>query len=107
MRYEIIADTSIVVDLHNGYSILAMSRWDKEKRLYNTTLFIKKNEIDRYDLIDLTLRVETDNKKELCMEILKYIENTDFIYYINRTKYELECFGRGNALYERERLNVE
>ena len=60
MRYEIIADTSIVVDLHNGYSILAMSRWDKEERLYNTTLFIKKNEIDRYDLIDLTLRVETD-----------------------------------------------
>lgn len=107
MRYEIIADTSIVVDLHNGYSILAMSRWDKEKRLYNTTLFIKKNEIDRYDLIDLTLRVETDNKKELCMEILKYIENTDFTYYINRTKYELKCFERGNALYERERLNVE
>lgn len=79
----------------------------QRKRLYNTTLFIKKNEIDRYDLIDLTLRVETDNKKELCMEILKYIENTDFIYYINRTKYELECFERGNALYERERLNVE
>ena len=25
----------------------------------------------------------------------------------NRTKYELECFERGNALYERERLNVE
>lgn len=107
MRYKIIADTSIIVDLHNGYSILAMSRWDKEERLYNATLFIKKNEIDRYDLIDLTLRVETDNKKELCMEILKYIENTDFTYYINRTKYELECFERGNALYERERLNVE
>ena len=83
MRYEIIADTSIVVDLHNGYSILAMSRWDKEKRLYNTTLFIKKNEIDRYDLIDLTLRVETDNKKELCMEILKYIENTDKKYLLS------------------------
>ena len=79
----------------------------QRKKIVYTTLFIKKNEIDRYDLIDLTLRVETDNKKELCMEILKYIENTDFTYYINRTKYELECFERGNALYERERLNVE
>lgn len=107
MKYEIIGDTSITIDLHNGYSILAMSRWNKEERLYNTTLFIKKNEIDRYDLIDLTLRVETDNKKELCMEILKCVENTDFTYYINRTKYELDCFERGNALYERERLNAK
>lgn len=107
MRYEIIADTTITIDLHNGYSILAMSRWNKEERLYNTTLYIKKNEIDRYDFIDLTLRVETDNKKSLCMEVLKYIENTDFTYYINRTKYELKCFERGNTLYERERLNVE
>ena len=107
MRYKIIADTSIIVDLHNGYSILAMSRWDKEERLYNATLFIKKNEIDRYDLIDLTLRVETDNKKSLCMEILKCIEDTDFTYYVNRTKYELDCFERGNALYEKEKLNVK
>ena len=52
----------------------------QRKKIVYTTLFIKKNEIDRYDLIDLTLRVETDNKKELCMEILKYIENTDFTY---------------------------
>ena len=74
MRYEIIADTSIVVDLHNGYSILAMSRWDKEKRLYNTTLFIKKNEIDRYDLIDLTLRVETDNKKNYVWKFLSILK---------------------------------
>lgn len=107
MRYEIIADTSIVVDLHNGYSILAMSRWDKEERLYNTTLYIKKNDIDRFDLIDFALSVETDNKKELCMKVLKYVENTDFTYYVNRTKYELDCFERGNALYEKEKLNVK
>lgn len=107
MKYEIIGDTSITIDLHNGYSILAMSRWDKEERLYNTTLYIKKNDIDRFDLIDLMLRVETDNKKELCMEILKCVENTDLTYYVNRTKYELDCFERGNALYEREKLNAK
>lgn len=50
MKYEIIGDTSIIIDLHNGYSILAMSRWNKEERLYNTTLYIKKNDIDRFDL---------------------------------------------------------
>lgn len=33
MRYEIIADTSIVVDLHNGYSILAMSRWGQRRKI--------------------------------------------------------------------------
>ena len=74
MKYEIIGDTSIIIDLHNGYSILAMSRW---------------------------------NKKELCMKVLKYVENTDFTYYVNRTKYELDCFERGNALYEKEKLNVK
>lgn len=107
MRYEIIADTAITVDMNNGYSILAMSRWNKEERLYNTTLYIKKNDIDRFDLIDIALSVETDNKKELCMKVLKYVENTDFTYYVNRTKYELDCFERGNALYEKEKLNVK
>lgn len=82
MKYEIIGDTSIIIDLHNGYSILAMSRWNKEERLYNTTLYIKKNDIDRFDLIDIALSVETDNKKELCMKVLKYVENTDFTYYV-------------------------
>lgn len=28
MRYEIIADTSIVVDLHNGYSIKYMDEYE-------------------------------------------------------------------------------
>lgn len=107
MKYEIIGDISIIIDLHNGYSILAMSRWNKEERLYNTTLYIKKNDIDRFDLIDSALSVETDNKKELCMKVLKYVENTDFTYYVNRTKYELDCFERGNALYEKEKLNVK
>lgn len=107
MKYEIIGDTSIIIDLHNGYLILAMSRWNKEERLYNTTLYIKKNDIDRFDLIDIALSVETDNKKELCMKVLKYVENTDFTYYVNRTKYELDCFERGNALYEKEKLNVK
>ena len=30
MKYEIIGDTSIIIDLHNGYSILAMSRIKKK-----------------------------------------------------------------------------
>ena len=52
MRYEIIADTAITVDMNNGYSILAMSRWNKEKSLYDTTLFIKNNSVDGFNLID-------------------------------------------------------
>lgn len=36
------------------------------------------------------------------MKVLKYVENTDFTYYVNRTKYELDCFERGNALYEKK-----
>ena len=31
MKYEIIGDTSIIIDLHNGYSIHAMSRWNKDR----------------------------------------------------------------------------
>lgn len=39
MRYEIIADTAITVDMNNGYSILAMSRWNKE-RVYMILLYL-------------------------------------------------------------------
>jgi hypothetical protein len=109
MRHKIIADTAITIDLHNGYSILAMSRWNREKELYTTTFYIKDNDIDRFDLIDTPTTVEFNaaNRRDLYLEIMKYIENTDFSYYINRTKYELKCFERGNALYERERLNAK
>ena len=109
MRYEIIADTAITVDMNNGYSILAMSRWNKEKSLYDTTLFIKNNSVDGFNLIDEPCVIEFNvpDKKVLCMEVTRYIENTDFTYYVNRTKYELDCFERGNALYEKEKLNVK
>lgn len=109
MRYEIIADTAITVDMNNGYSILAMSKWNKEKSLYDTTLFIKNNSVDGFNLIDEPCVIEfnVSDKKVLCMEVTRYIENTDFTRYINRTKYELDCFERGNALYEKEKLNVK
>lgn len=84
MRYEIIADTAITVDMNNGYSILAMSRWNKEKSLYDTTLFIKNNSVDGFNLIDEPCVIEFNvpDKKVLCMEVTRYIENTDFTRYI-------------------------
>lgn len=106
MKYEIIADTGVSIDLHNGYTIIGISKWENERKNYTTTLFIKDNCVDRYDLVEV-IEFNINNKKDLSKQILKYVENTDFSKYIKRTKYEFECFERGNALYERERLNAK
>lgn len=33
LRYEIIANVGISVDLHNDFTVIALAKWNKEKRI--------------------------------------------------------------------------
>ena len=52
LKYEKINNSNevIMIDLHNGYSVIAVTGFDIENKVYITTLFLKDNTIDTWKL---------------------------------------------------------
>lgn len=93
----------ITIDLHNGYTIIAIKSLDKEKDIYCVELRIKENTVDKWDLIEKVERLEFKTNK-INSVILKYVstllDKGFFNYYIERNEYELKCFDIGNEMIE-------
>lgn len=99
----------ITIDLHNGYSVIAVTGLDVENRVYTTTLFLKENTIDTWKLVENAENLEFHvNQNTINSAILKkvssFLEEGFFDYYIERYEYELKCFDIGNEIAEKERL---
>lgn len=99
----------ITIDLHNGYSVIAVTGLDVENRVYTTTLFLKENTIDTWKLVENAENLEFHvNQNIINSAILKkvssFLEEGFFDYYIERYEYELKCFDIGNEIAEKERL---
>ena len=112
LKYEKVNNSNdvIKIDLHNGYSVIAISGWQPEKYIYITTLFLKNNTVDKWHLIEKAEKLEfKSNYKTINSAILKrvstYLEEGFFDYYIERYEYEMSCFDIGNETIERERLD--
>ena len=114
LKYEKINNSNevITIDLHNGYSVIAITGFDAENKVYITTLFLKDNTIDTWKLIEKADRlVFHANNNTINSAILKqvstFLDEGFFDYYIQRYKYEMNCFDVGNNLAEKERLGDE
>ena len=104
----------LMIDLHNGYTIIAIKIWNKEKENYTVELRIKENTVNKWDLIDN----RNDSKPEefvfdtnyryinstILKKVSQLFEEGFFDYYIDRYNYEIKCLNRGNSFYEKERL---
>lgn len=113
LKYEKFNNTNdvITIDLHNGYTIIAVTGFDVENRVYTTTLFLKENTIDTWKLIEKAENLEFyANQNTINSAILKqvstFLQDRFFDYYIQRYEYEMKCFDVGNDLAESERLNA-
>ena len=113
LKYEKFNNSNdvIMIDLHNGYSVIAVTGFDAENRIYNTTLFLKDNTIDTWKLVEQADKLEFHaNQNTINSAILKqisvFLEEGLFDYYIQRYEYEMNCFDVGNDLAESERLNA-
>lgn len=101
MRYEIMANTVIKIDLHNNYSIVAFAKWNVETEKYLVDLYIKETTIDHLDLLDDYKNIVFNSDiKSIKTDITKYIETLynegKIERYIKRCEYELKCFDIGN-----------
>ena len=113
LKYEKFNNSNdiIMIDLHNGYSVIAVTGFDAENRVYSTTLFLKDNTIDTWKLVEQADRLEfRANQNTINSAILKqvstFLEEGFFDYYIQRYEYEMKCFDVGNDLEESEQLNA-
>ena len=114
LKYEKINNSNevITIDLHNGYTVIAITGFDAENKVYITTLFLKDNTIDTWKLIEKADKlVFHANNNTINSAILKqvstFLDEGFFDYYIQRYKYEMNCFDVGNNLAEKERLGDE
>ena len=111
LKYEKFNNSNdvIMIDLHNGYTVIAVTGFDTENGVYATTLFLKDNTIDTWKLIENAENLEFHaNHNTINSAILKqvstFLQEGFFDYYIQRYEYEMKCFDKGNSIYEKERL---
>ena len=111
LKYEVIGNNVISVDLQNDHEIVGIAKWNKETRNYTVNFMIKGTDIDVWDSInnDKTENITMESDiKSINRDMTKYItalfEDEFFKYYINRYDYMMNCFDRGNELFEKERL---
>ena len=111
LKYEKINNSNdvITIDLHNGYTVIALTGFEAENRAYTTTLFLKENTIDTWKLVENAENLEFHaNQNTINSAILKkvseFLNEGFFDYYIERYEYELNCFDIGNEIAEKERL---
>ena len=114
LKYEKFNNSNdvITIDLHNGYTVIAITGFNAENRVYTTTLFLKENTIDTWKLIENAENLEFHvNHNTINSAILKqvstFLQEGFFDYYIQRYEYEMKCFDKGNSIYEKERLGDE
>ena len=111
LKYEKFNNSNevITINLHNGYSVIAVTGFNTENRVYTTTLFLKENTIDTWKLIENAENLEFHaNHNAINSAILKqvstFLQEGFFNYYIQRYEYEMKCFDKGNSIYEKERI---
>lgn len=106
LRYKNLG-TTIAIDLHNGYSVIAMALWNFNTS-YEVTFYIKNNIIETFSLMEKFERIEfISDQKSIKQDITQYVskllQDGELKEYIDDYDYQMDCFDRGNGLYEDER----
>lgn len=104
-KYDFIGNYIISINLKNGYSINAITKWDRDKSTYMMTLYLKGDTYGILDLIDEKENIQINTcKNTLFSDVTKivqgyYLEGF-FDYYIKRYEYIMKCFDKGNDFFE-------
>lgn len=77
LRYEFIGSNVISININNGFSVIAITKWDREENTYRMSLYLKG---DTYDILDLieekeNIKINTD-KKTLFLTYQKSLQDT-------------------------------
>ena len=95
LRYEIIANVGISVDLHNNYTVVALAKWNKEKESYSRNpnllkIYVPKDTFGIY-VNTITFR----NEYEMLIAPNYYLRLVEYPYKDHATEktiYECKLF---------------
>lgn len=99
------SDKVITIDLHNGYRVMAVSGYNKETGVYNTTLLLSDVNIDNWSLIEQaeSLEFQADYKtinSTILKQVRTFLESGFFDYYIKRYQFMTACVDSFFTLYD-------
>ena len=107
LRYEILGNITLKINLHNGYAVIAITKWNRNTEKYSVTLYIQdiRHNINYFDLMEDFENIEFDSDiKTIKTDITYYVDNlvsNGYIAkYIDRYEYDEKCFELGNELIE-------
>lgn len=109
LKYERVNNSNdvILIDLCNGYNVIAMSGYNKEEEKYTTTLFIKDNEFTTLRQIEENIKFAA-TYKTINSAILKHVSDLladgTMDKHIQSYEFEEECTSHGIEIIEKERL---
>ena len=104
-EYGIRIKNLISINLKNGYSIIAITKFDRNENTYRLTLYLKGDTYDVWELIEKKENAKIHvNKSTLFSDVVKiitgYYVDGVFDYYIERYDYMMKCFDKGNEFFE-------
>lgn len=107
LKYKILSNNVIEVDLENDYKVIAMANWNKENKKYYITLYIHEESTDIWDLMEKAENIEIESdiksiKRDMAQYATKLLTEGFFKYYIDRYEHMMKCFDKGNELFEKE-----
>ena len=110
LRWNKVNDNTITIDLYNGYTVMAMSRWEPKRHGSTTTLYLKDNTIETLQLIPKAESLEFNaTYKTINSAILKqvstYLNEGFFNDCIDTYAFEQKCINSGYDLIEKERMS--
>lgn len=97
---------------HEGYSVKCTYKYKKAKEKYLLALWLKRDDIDddfRIDAQEIDAQYISGTRENIENNIIRIVRQASlsgyFDRYIKRFEYTCQCFERGNAMFEQERLN--
>jgi len=97
---------------YEGYSTECTYRYEKEKKKYLLSMWLKRKDIDdkfKINLQEIDTQYINGTKDNIKQNICRIVEQASlsgfFDHYIERYEYTYRCFDKGNDLFEKERMN--
>ena len=108
LTYKKMADIMLEINLYNGYSIIAFGLYDKDLENYKVNYYLKDNNIDTLeevrDLENIFICSNRTINSAILKQVSKLLSNGFWDKEIEKYNYLMQCFDKGNELFEDERL---
>lgn len=106
-RYEIIGNVTLKINLHNGYAVIAIAKWDRNTEKYFVSFYLQDtgHNINHFDLMEDFENIEFESdvksiKTDIASFITTLLSEKTLDKYISRYEYEQKCFELGNDVME-------